>query len=60
VILDTKYYVIPEGYSLVPTEILDRFPEINTCNYDHDDACFLNNWGVEVVLAAITEWKDDT
>lgn len=43
---------VPDGYSLVPTEILNRFPELNPSNYDHDDACAVNAWGVEVVLAA--------
>lgn len=42
----------PDGYALVPLEILDRFPEINPCNYGHDDVCALNDWGVELVLAA--------
>ncbi len=37
---------------LVSSEILDRFPEINPSNYDHDNACNLNAWGVELVLAA--------
>ena len=41
-----------EGWVMVPVEIVDRFPEINTSNYDHDDACALNAWGVELVLAA--------
>ncbi len=41
-----------EGYALVPVEILDRFPEINPSNYDHDGACALNAWGVELVLSA--------
>ena len=31
--------------------IIDDFPEINPSNYDHDDACGLNAWGVELVLA---------
>lgn len=31
--------------------IIDKFPEINQSNYDHDDACNLNAWGVELVLA---------
>lgn len=39
-------------WSRVPTEILGRFPEINPSNYDHDDACAVNAWGVELVLAA--------
>lgn len=39
-------------YYLVPREIVDRFPEINPVNYDHDDACALNAWGVEVVTSA--------
>lgn len=43
--------VVPPGYKLVPVEILDRFPEINPSNYDHDDVCELNAWGAEVVLA---------
>lgn len=42
---------IPEGYVLVPKEILDRFPEINPSNYAHEDACNLNEWGIELVLA---------
>ena len=42
----------PEGYAIVPVEILDRFPEINPSNYDHDGACALNAWGVELVLSA--------
>ena len=48
---------VPEGYTLVPTEILDQFPEINPSNYDHDDACALNAWGVELVLAAAPKEK---
>jgi len=47
-----KRDAIPEGWVLVPKEILDRFPEINPSNYDHDDACGLNAWGVELVFAA--------
>lgn len=43
---------VPEGYQLVPVDLLDAFPEINPSNYDHDDACRLNAWGVELVLAA--------
>ena len=31
--------------------IIDAFPEINPSNYDHEDACNLNAWGVELVLA---------
>lgn len=42
----------PEGYAIVPVEILNRFPEINPSNYDHDGACALNAWGVELVLSA--------
>lgn len=41
------------NYKLVPVELIDRFPEINPSNYDHDDACTLNAWGVELVLAAV-------
>ena len=41
--------------------IIDAFPEINPSNYDHDDACNLNAWGVELVLAdaAIKGATDD-
>ena len=46
---------VPEGHTLVPVEILDRFPEMNPSNYDHDDVCELNAWGVELVLAAAPE-----
>ena len=45
------------GWKLVPVEILDRFPEINKNNYNHDDVCNLNAWGVELVLAAAPEAK---
>lgn len=38
--------------AVVPREILDRFPEINLSNYGHYEACRLNEWGVELVLAA--------
>ena len=41
-----------EGWVMVPAEIVNRFPEINPSNYDHGDACALNDWGVELVLAA--------
>ena len=37
---------------VVPLALLDSFPEINPSNYDHDDACALNAWGVELILAA--------
>lgn len=40
-------------YKLVPVELLDRFPEINASNYGHEDACALNDWGCEVVLASV-------
>lgn len=42
----------PAGFKLVPVDLLARFPELNPSNYDHDDACAVNAWGVEVVLAA--------
>lgn len=50
-----EYKPLPAASSeamMVPKEILDRFPEINPSNYDHDDVCALNAWGVEVMLAA--------
>lgn len=43
---------------VVAVEILDRFPEINPSNYNDEDVCALNNWGVEVVLAAAPEAAD--
>ena len=43
---------VPEGYALVPVEIIDRFQELNPSNYDHDDVCDLNAWAVELVLSA--------
>lgn len=33
------------------TKVADDFPEINPSNYDHDDVCALNNWGMEAVDA---------
>lgn len=45
---------IPTDMVLVPREVLDRFPEINPSNCDHEDACALNAWGVELVLSAET------
>ena len=48
---------VAQPVAMIPVEILDRFPEINPSNYDHDDVCDLNSWGVEVVMAA-TEPKD--
>lgn len=47
--------VLAPGMVQVPEEIINRFPEINPSNYNHDDACALNAWGVEVVLAAAKE-----
>jgi hypothetical protein len=44
--------LVLDGWRWVPAKLLDKFPEINTSNYDHDDACELNAWGIEVVLAA--------
>jgi hypothetical protein len=43
---------VPDGFVLVPSALIDGFPEINPSNYDHDDACALNAWGVELALAA--------
>lgn len=43
---------VPEGFTLVAIDRLTSFPEINPNNYDHDDVCNLNAWGVELVLAA--------
>ncbi len=46
---------VPEGWKLVPAEIIDKFPELNTSNYSHDDVDELNAWGIELVLAAAEE-----
>jgi len=43
---------VPEGYMMVPVDLLDRFPELNEFNYNHDDVCELNAWGIDLVLAA--------
>ena len=48
---------VPEGYVMVPVELLDRLPELNEFNYSHDDVCELNAWGVELVLSAAPEGK---
>ena len=48
----TQQPVVPEGFSLIANEILDRFPEINSSNYSHDDVDRLNAWGIELVLSA--------
>lgn len=50
---------VPEGMTMVPTEIIDRFPEINVSNYDHEQVCWLNAWGVELVLAAAPQHAKD-
>ncbi|WP_296205291.1 DUF551 domain-containing protein, partial [uncultured Hyphomicrobium sp.] len=57
---------VPAGWKLVPSEILDRFPELNMSNYNHDDVGDLNSWGVELVLSAsppppataLAAWQD--
>lgn len=41
----------PEGWVLVPKEVLDRFPELNMSNYDENDVYALNSWGIELVTA---------
>ncbi|MGP2493325.1 hypothetical protein ACTDI4_17070 [Mesorhizobium sp. PUT5] len=56
--LAANHMPVGGGYVLVPREIIDRFPEINPSNYTHDDACELNSWGVEVVLAAARAGRD--
>lgn len=40
-----------DGMALVPRELLDKFPELNTSNYGPDDVDELNAWGIELVLA---------
>lgn len=42
-----------QGWMLVPADLIDNFPEINPNNYDHDQVCDLNDWGCDLVLAAI-------
>lgn len=46
-----------DDMSLVPRDLLDKFPELNTSNYDHDDVDELNAWGIELVLAAAPQQK---
>ena len=48
---------VPEGYVMVPVDLLDRFPELNEFNYSHDDVCELNAWGIDLVLSAALEVK---
>lgn len=43
----------------VPRELIDNFPELNPSNYDHDAICRLNDWGVELVLAAAKDARHD-
>ncbi|MFJ5472746.1 hypothetical protein [Pectobacterium carotovorum] len=40
---------VPDGYALVSIDLLNKFPEINICNYNHDDVGELNSWGIELV-----------
>lgn len=51
-IADTLTRPADGDFVMVPREVVDRFPEINPSNYNHDDACTLNAWGVELVLSA--------
>ncbi|URG50598.1 hypothetical protein IG609_008920 [Pectobacterium quasiaquaticum] len=43
------YALVPDGYALVSIDLLNKFPEINICNYNHDDVGELNSWGIELV-----------
>lgn len=43
----------------VPRDLIDNFPELNPSNYDHDAICRLNDWGVELVLAAAKDARHD-
>lgn len=36
----------------VERTIIDRYPEINPSNYDHEAVCALNSWGFDVVMNA--------
>ncbi|WP_411910294.1 hypothetical protein [Pectobacterium versatile] len=45
------YALVPDGYALVSIDLLNNFPEINICNYNHDDVRELNSWGIELVLS---------
>jgi hypothetical protein len=42
-------------------ELVERFPEINPSNYDHDDVCALNAWGCEAhdALTALAGERDE-
>lgn len=48
---------VPEGFVMVPVDLLDKFPELNEFNYSHDDVCELNAWGIDLVLSAAPEPK---
>lgn len=43
---------------LIPSDLLERFPEINPRNYDSDDVATLNQWGIDVVLTAVRATED--
>lgn len=50
--IDTLTRPADGDFVMVPRDVLDRFPEINPSNYDHEGVCALNAWGVELVLSA--------
>lgn len=43
---------VPDGYVLVPIEIISKFPELNLSNYSYEDIVNINEWGIEVCQAA--------
>lgn len=43
---------VPEGLAALLSHVIDDFREMNPSNYTHDEACDLNNWGVEAMSFA--------
>ena len=55
---DVRAMVVPDGYALVSLESIGQFPEINPANYGDDEVIALNNWAIDLVLAASPSAKD--
>ncbi len=39
----------PDGWKLVPVDLIERFPEINPNNYGDAEVKAINDWGIEVI-----------
>jgi hypothetical protein len=44
--------LVPDGYALVSLDSISQFPEINPANYGDDEVIALNNWAIDLLLAA--------